>query len=240
MPTTGISLVREHTVGMRPSRALWVPFELGRPFGAPDNAIFQNRVLKAVLALLEREDGPVILEDFPDDAPSYNTASDSDQDGMACPWRPPKLPTSADAKPRAILRAEMAQLAPWYGVARQARGRSTGGISGLKIGEVADFLSDFLEGKHEAPISDEHSLGQFLRCAVEDLRSWYLEAAGARPGIVSSSNELAGWFWGETEAGALILKLRQESLSSSDESVAAVAQKSLVPMAQNHRHIRSD
>jgi D-proline reductase (dithiol) PrdB len=32
--TTGISLVREHTAGYRPPRFLWVPFPLGRPFGA--------------------------------------------------------------------------------------------------------------------------------------------------------------------------------------------------------------
>ena len=67
--TTGISLVREHTAGYRPPRFLWVPFPLGRPFGAPDEPAFQSRVLRAALALLERDDGPVILEDFPDDAP---------------------------------------------------------------------------------------------------------------------------------------------------------------------------
>jgi hypothetical protein len=30
IPTTGISLVREHTEKIRPPRALWVTFELGR------------------------------------------------------------------------------------------------------------------------------------------------------------------------------------------------------------------
>ena len=52
-----------------PPRALWVPFELGRPFGAPDDAGSQKRVLLGALDLLEAEEGP-ILADFPDDAPS--------------------------------------------------------------------------------------------------------------------------------------------------------------------------
>ncbi len=36
IPTTGISLVREHTEVVRPPRALWVTFELGRPLGRPE------------------------------------------------------------------------------------------------------------------------------------------------------------------------------------------------------------
>ena len=67
--TTGISLVRNNTERMELPRFLWVPFELGRPFGAPHEPDFQRRVLHAALALLERSDGPVILEDFVDEAP---------------------------------------------------------------------------------------------------------------------------------------------------------------------------
>ena len=68
--TTGISLVRVNTEQMQLPRFLWVPFELGRPFGAPNEPDFQRRVLRSALELLERSDGPVILEDFPDDAPT--------------------------------------------------------------------------------------------------------------------------------------------------------------------------
>ena len=60
--------MRENTERMQLPRFLWVPFELGRPFGAPNEPDFQRRVLRAALALLERDDGPVILEDFPDEA----------------------------------------------------------------------------------------------------------------------------------------------------------------------------
>jgi hypothetical protein len=47
IPTTGVSLVREHSAGYRPPRFLWVPFPLGRPFGAPGAPGFQHRVLRA-------------------------------------------------------------------------------------------------------------------------------------------------------------------------------------------------
>ena len=66
--TTGISLIREHTMRMQSPRGLAVPFEPGRPFGAPNEPDFQRRVLKAALDLLPRMDGPV-LEDFPDGPP---------------------------------------------------------------------------------------------------------------------------------------------------------------------------
>ena len=39
--TTGISLVRDNTERLEPPRFLWVPFELGRPFGAPDAPAFE-------------------------------------------------------------------------------------------------------------------------------------------------------------------------------------------------------
>ena len=69
IPTTLSALVREHAVAIKPPRALSVPFELGRPLGAPEHAAFQTRVIAAALELLERPSGP-ILEDYPEDAPA--------------------------------------------------------------------------------------------------------------------------------------------------------------------------
>ena len=67
--SVAISLIRPQTENTKPPRALWVPFELGRPFGPPSDPAFQKRVILAALQLLEREDGPVLIEDFPDDDP---------------------------------------------------------------------------------------------------------------------------------------------------------------------------
>jgi hypothetical protein len=69
--TVAISLIRPQTENTRPPRALWVPFELGRPFGPPGEAAFQRRVILAALGMLERDNGPVIIEDFPDDDPRW-------------------------------------------------------------------------------------------------------------------------------------------------------------------------
>ena len=73
IPTTQISLIREHSEAIKPPRALWVPFELGRPLGVPNDADFQKRVLMSSLKLLEAEQGPV-LEDFGDEAPDSGAA----------------------------------------------------------------------------------------------------------------------------------------------------------------------
>ena len=59
VPTAQVSLIREQTAAIRPPRALWVPFMLGRPFGAPNAPDFQRKVLRALLALFERPAGPV-------------------------------------------------------------------------------------------------------------------------------------------------------------------------------------
>jgi len=45
--TVAIALIRPQAENTKPPRALWVPFELGRPFGPPSDAAFQKRVLLA-------------------------------------------------------------------------------------------------------------------------------------------------------------------------------------------------
>jgi hypothetical protein len=61
--TVSISLLREVVSVIRPPRALFVPFPLGYPLGAPNDPALQRRVIAAALALLERNDVP-ILEEF--------------------------------------------------------------------------------------------------------------------------------------------------------------------------------
>jgi hypothetical protein len=229
--TAGISLVRDNTERMRPPRFLWVPFELGRPFGAPNDPAFQTRVLRAALALLERSDGPVILEDFPEDAPA---ATEDELAGWTCPVNLPK-PTQSESPARlAAIRAEIAQLAPWYALAYERRGRSTFGLCGLEVDGVAEFLHGFLDRLPDNP-KPEISLGESLRLACEDLRSWYLEAATAKPGGASASRALADWFWGETAAGGLLLALHPACAASADPGVRHVAATQLVPRIQQHR-----
>ena len=63
LATTVIGLVRPHMEATLGPRGLFVPFPLGRPLGEPGDAGFQRRVLLQALRLLEREGGPVLLED---------------------------------------------------------------------------------------------------------------------------------------------------------------------------------
>ena len=113
-----IALVRPQAEHTKPPRALWVPFELGRPFGPPSDPAFQKRVILAALRLLEAEAaaGPVLLADFPDDDPRETPDPN---------WRPPIL-HSGDG-----IEAEIAALKPAFEQSRAERGRSTVGLTPL-------------------------------------------------------------------------------------------------------------
>lgn len=67
MATVSISLLREVTEAICPPRALFVPFPLGYPLGAPNDESQQHRVIAQALALLERTDPPV-LEEYKEEA----------------------------------------------------------------------------------------------------------------------------------------------------------------------------
>ena len=68
LSTVVVALVREHAVKMSPPRALWVPFELGRPFATPNDIGLQQRVLKAALSLLDEPGPQPLLKDFAEEA----------------------------------------------------------------------------------------------------------------------------------------------------------------------------
>lgn len=236
IPTTGISLVRENTVLIRPPRALWTPFELGRPFGAPHAPAFQTKVLTMALALLERKDGPVILEDFPEDAPK-SAAADNDEP-LACPvsFPAPAGPDDTDIVKRVL--SEIASLAPWHALFVENRGRTSANTSGMAINAATRFIGAFVEGE-TPPLSPAHTdLAAQLRAATEDLKNWHIEAVTAQPGQEPTSHALADWFWGETSAGALLLALHPACQENHDLRIRHVLESQLVPRLQQHRLAR--
>lgn len=217
---------------MRPPRFLWVPFELGRPFGAPNEPDFQTRVLRAVLDLFARGGPAPILEDFPEDAPG---AGEADMTGWTCPIPLPRMRDDDTPALLASVRAEVASLAPWHQVAVETRGRTATGVLGIPIEAVVDFLHGLLEGLPESP-KPGLSRGEAFRQAGEELKTFYLEAATAKPGAAAgSSRALADWFWGGTAAGRLLLALQPVCAGSADKGVRWVATSQLVPRAQRHR-----
>lgn len=222
--TTQISLVREHTEAINPPRALWVPFMLGRPFGAPDDAAFQRRVLVAVLRLLEAPAGPV-LDDYPEDAPQ---PEGGEAEAFACPVSFSRA-SSEDGLAGALQR-EVRALAPWYELARSKRGRSTAALSQLAPEAAAKFIADFIEDPAIPAYRSELTPVLALRLVYQDLKAYYLEAVAAQPGA-RAALEAQHWFWHDTVAGQVLFKLRDVCLASKDESVKRFGARSLVPMA---------
>ena len=222
--TTQISLVRPHTEKIRPPRALWVSFELGRPFGPPGDRPFQTRVIRTVLELLERPHGPV-LEDYPEDLPAA-----AQQDGnWVCPVSYSALPAelSGDAALAAAFATEMGRLLPWYERALDGLGRTTVGVSTLDLDGVRDFFHDLLVAEPPAAIG-ELALADSIRLAAEDLKAFYFEAAAAQPGG-PSSRQLTDWFWHATQAGTLLRALKTRFEASEDKSLQLLGQLLLVP-----------
>jgi hypothetical protein len=227
VPTTIISLIRPHTERMRPPRALWVPFELGRPFGTPNDAAFQTRVLEAALALLEAPAGPV-LEDFPEDA-----AEEAEPGTWACPLPLAEASAGGSLSEREAFAQEFARIRPWYDLALERRGRTTLGLSGLSADDLGEWLVRLLDDPlPEAPRGDV-ALGSAVKFAAEDLRALYGEAATVQPGAkLPSASEFEDWFWEETAAGALLKGVRERLLAADDASVKLIAAAMLVPAAR--------
>lgn len=231
----GISLVRLHTEKIRPPRALWVPFDLGRPLGAPNDAAFQTRVVRAALDLLERTDGP-ILEDFPDDAPDVRG---EDEEGWVCPISLPALEAAEDQD--SALLEEIETLRSWYDLAVERRGRTAVGTSGLPVDEIARYLSAWARGETPANPSKDPTLRgdnvTMIRLVCDDLKAYYSEAATAQPGrgdTTPNSAEISQWFWSQTQAANMLLKLKATLSQSEDKMIATVGQLLIVPYTQSH------
>ena len=214
LPTVQISLIREHTEVMRPPRALWVPFMLGRPLGQPEDPAFQRRVLRAALALLEAPAGPV-LEDYPEEA-----EGELDMTGWVCPVAFPKPETEQSLAED--LRRELQELRTWYDMGLERRGRTTVGGSGLGLEEVAHLLVALAEGATPANPRPELKLGETVRLAAEDLKAFYQEAATAQPGD-SSAEALKVWFWGGTRAAEVLKRAYANGKRSTDQSLRSMA-----------------
>ncbi len=221
MPTVVLSLVREHSQAMAPPRALWVPFELGRPLGAPGDAEFQRDVLRSMLGLLGRTDFPA-HEDYPHEAPAMDAAS---AEGWACPIALPARDAAVTLRER--LRAEIERLRPWYEESARRRARTAVGVSGLgadAIEQIGDALASVAEG--EPPPSLEgatEALPRLARFLADDAKAYYMEAVTAQPGrSAASSDEIGLWLYGETTLGEVLFQLRDRARESEDPAERAL------------------
>lgn len=231
LPTTQISLIRKHTEIIKPPRALWVPFELGRPLGIPNDAAFQNRVLLACLKLLEAKEGPV-LEDFPEDIPLT-----MNQDKKILPYainidlQKAAGKTEAE-KLQAMFREEMLQLLAWHELSVQKHGRTTVGVSGIDLSSLAGFLCDFLNGEITENHRDGITLPELLKLATEDVKAFYFESMAAKLGQPPESKHLSEWFWEKTAAARILFEIQKICVNSDDQMLKLFGQKLLIPIRE--------
>jgi len=238
--TTAISLVREHAEQTHPPRALNVPFDFGHPLGAPGDAALQSDVLRAALALFERNAGPV-LEDWVGEAGSAAEHPDGSATAWACP-----IPLQVEAEAtgdaaerlRAAAEAELARLLPWYEHAVSERGRTTVGACGLPVDELLPFITGFLgDAPPESPRADLPA-AIALKTACEDLKQVYLEAATAqpvppgaqRPGHAQQND----WFWRDTRAATLLREVGTRAKSIDLPMMGMVSTFLLLPFMRSN------
>ena len=214
LATVVVALVREHAVSIQPPRALWVPFELGRPFGAPADNPLQIRVLKAAFNLLDEVGPGPILEDYTEEAPY--------KDGE------PGWTFGGDVASDGVQQEANRILTHWEQV-RSRSGRTTTGISRLSLLEAVDFIDRYFS-ENPAPNPKGMARVSRARFAVDDIKAYYLEAAmvgGGHP----SSLQLRDWFWETTLAGRMIRAFQDSARNSDDANLKLIA-SSLVPASR--------
>ena len=211
LATVIVALVREHVIAMRPPRALWVPYELGRPFASPRQPDLQQEVLRAALDMLDLPGPGPLLRDF---EPRMPPAGDDPN------WHPP-----ADLA-RSDLHTEAGQIIALWSALAERSGRTTVGVSGLAPMQAIGFVERYLSAdpmpnpKGMAPVSR-------LRFAIDDIKACYLEAATAHGGA-PSSRQLLDWFWEQSLAGAMIRQFQDRIRHSEDRNLRLIS-GSLVP-----------
>lgn len=189
--TVQLASIRSYPERIRPPRALYCEFPLGRPLGRPGDPVFQRRVLEAAFALLERPAGPV-LEDFPE------RIADEAASPLACPLPPRHDP---DVHPAVD---EARALRPAYERQLARSGRTTVGQA-VDADGIPDAVSALVRIAEGIPL-DEAGLPGSTRAVGLDVRAYYEEAALALADHVPGARQAESWVYRETEAGAVLLR----------------------------------
>jgi hypothetical protein len=224
LPTTVLALVLPQVEKTRPPRALMLPFMLGRPLGEPNDAPFQRRVLLQALRLLERTDGPVLLEHFPDDNPSWFDRPD----WVPAVALPMPVALQGAAAWEAAFRTELVSVMAVWERFKSRFGRTTVGLAGQPPEAWPAFATAFLDGAlPKVAAHDTPALA--LRFLADDLKALYGEAVQA-DGPPPSARQIDSWFWRQTVAGQLLIALRGISLGSENNALKTVGGRFFVPV----------
>lgn len=210
--TVVIGLVRLHLEKIQPPRALWVPFELGRPLGAPSDVAFQTDVLVTALSMIESDAKQPLLIDYPHNDPRA-TADEN--------WVAPKI-SKAES-----IEQEMQQLQPHYQQFCVSRSRTSVGVAKIPIAQSAKLFNSLTEDAPDESPRDDTSALLMARLAMDDLKAYYIESALAQG--KPSSRQVLDWMWQETRLGKKIRQLRVDWMKSDNTKLANLGEKSLVP-----------
>ncbi len=228
MATTSISLIREQSEAVRPPRALWVPFALGRPLGSAADPAFQTEVLRAAFALVGSATEPTI-EDYPIEAPE-----EAGPAAWSCPLSipAPELESITDR-----LTAEVARLAPWAAETRSTRGRTLFGATGASADQVDDVARALgtiaddgdLDVAPDVGIDWAFDMPVLVRHLADDLRTFYHEAVAAQPGPGAPNHAaLTEWIFGGTALGEALQAVAGH-LTDVDTPMARLTRGFLIP-----------
>ncbi len=228
--TVSISLIREHTVALKAPRALWVPFILGRPLGAPNRPDFQRKVLLEALELLQETQWPV-LKDFTEEAPQDELGFYTE--ALVCPVSFPGKTPEGSLQNR--LHNEILQLKAWYSLAVQVKGRTTTGITGSSAEELGKFIASWTTNQEQQKLNNLDDLpAATLKLATDELKAFYYEAKSVQPGKHSFVS-IGDWFWFETTAGEVFLAIKDKVSQLDDPTFKGLATTSLVPRVIQQR-----
>jgi hypothetical protein len=181
---------------MKPPRALWADFPLGRPLGHPQDAAFQHDVLRRAFALLDESVGPVLVH-HPD-------VIESDETPLSCTI-PPAY--DADASPAV---QEIRGLRKAYERSVDARHGVTGvgrSIGPDDIEHAVGVLQSIVDG---TPWSEAGIPGGNTISLIHDIRSYFEESAMQLvDGPPPAGRAAEAWFFEETETGKVVMAARR-------------------------------
>jgi len=188
--TVGLSSMRDVSERLRPPRALFCEFPLGRPLGKPLDPAYQHRVLAAAFAMLAEPAGPVI-HDFPD-------VIEQDLEVAAACMMPPR-DTSGDHP--AV--AEARGLIPAYNRTLARTGRTNVGRTTDHDG-IPDLVARFVALSEGASLEDAGLELSTLMHTASDVRAFYEEASLALLDHVPAAGQTDVWFFQQTATGGVL------------------------------------
>ncbi|MFK7916447.1 MAG: hypothetical protein AB8G14_00100 [Ilumatobacter sp.] len=197
LTTVNLALVRGQAETSKPPRALYVEFPLGRPLGRPDDAALHTNVLNAAFALLDRNDGPFIV-DYPE------VIAEESEEPASCPMPPrhdPDIHAAID---------EASGLRHAYQRNVEATGRTLlGRVASPDVDGVIALIEKLIRLEAGETLDDVELAGGAAIAAGQDIRAYYEEAGLQLADNVTGSRSLESWFYRTTETGQLIRRAQK-------------------------------